>query len=129
MPKPLPLLEDISPITCDPLSSTGMVSTADAVALAVRLKALGDPVRIQMVSLLLTRPELQACTCDLAPAVGLSEPTVSHHLKQLLTAGFVTKKRVGMNVHYRLVPEAVQAISGVLDIRVSIPAGGIDPPA
>ena len=117
MPKQLPLLADTSPIVCAPLSSAGMVSVDDAVALAVRLKALADPVRIQLVSLLLTRSEFRACTCDLAPAVGLSEPTVSHHLKQLLGAGLVTKSRLGMNVHYRLVPEAVQAISRVLAIQ------------
>ncbi len=93
-----------------------MIAAPDALGLARRLKALSDPTRIQLVSLLLTRPDRQACTCELAPAVGLSEPTVSHHLKQLFDAGLVTKERCGANVYYRLVPESVKAIARVLDV-------------
>ena len=118
MPKTLPLLEDTSPICCTPLgASTRMVSAEDALGLARRLKALGDPVRVQLISILVTQPDGQACTCDLAPAVKLSEPTVSHHLKQLLEAGLVTKERRGMNVYYALVPESVTAIARVLDLN------------
>jgi ArsR family transcriptional regulator, arsenate/arsenite/antimonite-responsive transcriptional repressor len=116
VPKPLPMLEDTSPISCAPLATNGMVPADDAVAVAVRLRALADPKRIQLVSLLLSRPDREACTCDLAPAVGLSEPTVSHHLKQLLGAGLVTKRRLGGNVFYRLAPDALRAISRVLDV-------------
>lgn len=114
MPKSLPLLTDTSPICCPPLNSTQMVSAADALALAQRLKALGDPTRVQLISLLMTQPSHEACTCELAPVVKLSEPTVSHHLKQLLDAGLVTKERRGLNVYYRLVPESVKAIARVL---------------
>lgn len=88
----------------------------DAVALAVRLKALADPTRLRLVSYLLDQPAHEACTCDLAPLVGLSEPTVSHHLKKLETAGLLAKARRGMNVHYRVVPEAFHAIAGALHI-------------
>jgi DNA-binding transcriptional ArsR family regulator len=116
MPKPLPLLQDASPICCAPLGSTqGRLSTDDAVGLAVRLKALADPARLQLVDHLLAQPDREACTCDLAPVIGLSEPTTSHHLKQLLAAGLVSKRRDGMNVHYRLVPDAVNAVARVLD--------------
>lgn len=116
MPKSLPILADPAPICCAPLGDTPMVSDEDALGLALRLKALGDPVRIQLVSLLLTGPELGRCTRDLAPAVGLSEPTVSHHLRQLLDVGVVTKRRHGMNVYYRPCAESVRAIARVLDI-------------
>ncbi|MGH3372108.1 MAG: Rv2640c family ArsR-like transcriptional regulator [Nocardioidaceae bacterium] len=117
MPKPLPVLEDTSPICCAPLdTAAGMISQDDALGLARRLKALADPTRIQLVSILLARPNHEACTCDLAPAVGLSEPTVSHHLKQLHDAGLVTKERRGMNVHYRVLPESVQAVARVLTL-------------
>jgi len=117
VPKPLPLLTDSSPICCAPLDApSGMIAHEDAVALARRLKALADPARIQLVSLMLGKPGLEACTCDLAPAVSLSEPTVSHHLKQLYDAGLVTKERRGMNVYYRVVPEAVKAVAGVLTL-------------
>jgi ArsR family transcriptional regulator, arsenate/arsenite/antimonite-responsive transcriptional repressor len=115
MPKPLPLLQDAAPICCAPLGApASRMSQEDATALAVRLKALADPARLQLVDHLLAQPDLEACTCDLAPVVGLSEPTTSHHLKQLLRAGLVTKRRDGMNVHYRLVPEAMTAIARVL---------------
>ena len=116
MPKPLPLLQDASPICCAPLGApSARLSKDDAIGLAVRLKALADPARLQLVDHLLSQPDYEACTCDLAPVVGLSEPTTSHHLKQLLQAGLVTKRRDGMNVHYRLAPDAMNALSKVLD--------------
>lgn len=117
MPKPLPRLQDPAPICCPPLGSTGdRLSLDDAIALAVRLKALADPARLQLVDHLLAQPDHEACTCDLAPVIGLSEPTTSHHLKQLLSAGLVTKRRAGMNVYYRLTPQAVNAIARALDV-------------
>ncbi len=115
MPKPLPVLEDTSPICCAPLGATPRLDPEDAVALAVRLKALADPVRLQLVAQLLGSENWEACTCDMAPAVGLTDGTVSHHLKQLLQTGLVTKRRDGMNVYYRLVPEALAAIGRTLD--------------
>ena len=116
MPKPLPLLQDASPICCPPLgSTTGRLTLDDAIGLAVRLKALADPARLQLVDHLFAAPGREACTCDLAPIVGLSEPTTSHHLKKLLAAGLVTKRRDGMNVYYRIAPAALNAITKVLD--------------
>jgi len=115
MPKPLPLLQDTSPICCAPLGSPSRrLSLEDAIGLAVRLKAVADPARLQLVDYLLAQPGQEACTCDLAPVVGLSEPTTSHHLKQLFRVGLVTKRRDGMNVYYRIAPEAVRAITKVL---------------
>lgn len=115
MPKTLPSLTDASPISCAPLGTpTARLSSADALGLAVRLKALADPARLQLVDHLLDRPANEACTHELAPVVGLSEPTTSHHLKQLLDAGLVTKRRDGMNVFYRLAPDAVDAVSRAL---------------
>ena len=106
-----------SPICCPPLGSPGgRLALGDAVGLAVRLKALADPARLQLVDHLVAQPGREACTCDLAPVVGLSEPTTSHHLKQLLTAGLVTKRRDGMNVYYRIAPAAMAAITRVLDV-------------
>jgi ArsR family transcriptional regulator, arsenate/arsenite/antimonite-responsive transcriptional repressor len=116
VPKTLPLIEDTSPLCCPPLTTAAMVSADDALGIALRLKALADPIRIQLVSLLLASPTHEACTCELAPAVHLSEPTVSHHLRQLLDTGLVTKQRQGMNVYYRLVPESLKALARVLDV-------------
>ena len=82
----------------------------DVEQLATRLKALADPVRLRLVARLMTEPSRELCTCDLAPLVGLSEPTVSHHLKRLADAGLVEKERRGVNVYYRAVPEAIDAL-------------------
>ncbi len=119
MPKMLPVLTDTSPLCCTPLGSSDPLSESDAVALAVRLKALADPVRLRLVAFMLDQPNQEACTCDLAPYVGLTDPTVSHHLKRLEAAGILTKERRGMNVFYRAVPEAIHAIAGVLNITGS----------
>ena len=116
MARALPVIDDASPVCCAPLCETGPLADEDAVAVAARLKALGDPVRLRLVSLLLAAPDREACTCDLAPGVGLSEPTVSHHLKQLLATGLVSKERRGMNVYYRPEPEALRAVARVLAV-------------
>lgn len=117
MPKTLPVLEDVSPIRCTPLGGTSPMSVPEADALAVRLKALADPVRLRLISYLLDQPELEACTCDLAPVVQLSDPTVSHHLKKLESSGLLTKERRGMSVYYRVVPEAIEAIGRTLHVQ------------
>lgn len=91
------------------------LSAVDAMALAERLKALADPVRLQLVSFILEQDSGEACTCELAPLVGLSEPTVSHHLKKLEASGLVAKERRGMNVYYRVVPESIGQITAALN--------------
>lgn len=93
------------------------MSKADADALAVRLKALADPTRLQLLSYMIEQPTQEACTCELAPLVRLSDPTVSHHLKTLEGAGLVTKERRGMNVYYKVVPEAIHAIAVALHLK------------
>ncbi|QGF23463.1 ArsR/SmtB family transcription factor [Raineyella fluvialis] len=117
MPRPLPLLEDTSPICCAPLDAPQPMSASDAVALAVRLKALADPTRLQLLDHLLGLPGQEASTGELARHVGLSDPTVSHHLKTLEAAGLLTKERHGMSVHHRVLPEAIHAIARALHIN------------
>lgn len=117
MPKPLPMLVDASPICCTPLGASPSLSQSDAVALAIRLKALADPARLQLLSYILGQPGQEACTCTMAPIVNLSEPTVSHHLKKLETSGLLTKERRGMNVYYHVVPEAIHAIATALHVN------------
>lgn len=92
--------------------------------LADRLKALADPVRLRLIGSLLAEPDGELCTCDLAPIVGLSEPTVSHHLRRLSEQGFVAKERRGVNVYYRAVPSALGALGDALTstLRVDVPA-------
>ncbi len=114
MPKALPVIDTSTPVCCAPLAA-GVLAADDALEIAVRLKALADPVRVQLMSLLLADARAGVCTCDLAPAVGLSEATVSHHLKQLRVAGLVEGTRKGTNVFYRPRLDSLGALCRILD--------------
>jgi DNA-binding transcriptional ArsR family regulator len=112
MPKALPLIDTTAPVCCSPVAAAPM-GEDDAVEVALRLKALADPARLRLMSLLLAQDE--TCTCDLAPAVGLTEATVSFHLGKLRAAGLVTGERRGMNVYYRARRPALGALCRVID--------------
>ena len=114
MPKSLPDIDTSAPVCCAPLAS-GALDADAALQIAVRLKALADPVRVQLMSILLAGRDEGVCTCDLAPAVALSEATVSHHLKQLREAGLVEGTRKGTNVFYRPDAQALGALCRVID--------------
>lgn len=114
MPKALPVIDVRAPICCSPVSAEPLAQDA-ALEIALRLKALADPARIRLMSILLTERSGELCTCDLAAAVSLTEATVSHHLSKLKNAGMVHASRRGMNVYYRAHPDALNALRGVLD--------------
>lgn len=114
MPKALPVLDTTAPVCCPPLTA-GTMGQDDALQVALRLKALADPARVRLLSMLLAHAETGVCTCDLAPAVDLSEATVSHHLKQLRAAGLVEGTRTGTNVFYRPRTESLRALCRVID--------------
>jgi ArsR family transcriptional regulator, arsenate/arsenite/antimonite-responsive transcriptional repressor len=80
--------------------------------LAERFKALGDPTRLAIVNQLAAADEV--CVCHLVPNAGLSQPTISHHLKLLRDAGLVTSERRGTWAYYRLVPEAAAELAAAL---------------
>jgi ArsR family transcriptional regulator, arsenate/arsenite/antimonite-responsive transcriptional repressor len=80
----------------------------EAERLAKLLKALSDPARLQLLSLIHAAAEGEACVCDLTEPLGLSQPTVSHHLKILVEAGMLVRDRRGTWAYYRLVPERWQ---------------------
>lgn len=90
------------------------MDNADALEIALRMKALADPIRIRMMSVLLTADSGEVCTCDLAPAVGVGESTASHHLGQLRKAGMVDSVRRGMNVYHSARRESLDALRAVL---------------
>jgi ArsR family transcriptional regulator len=98
---------------CAPLAQASL-DQAQAEDLAVRLKALADPGRLRLLSLLMAAPDGEACTCDLTEPLGLSQPTVSHHLKKLAGAGIVTGERRGVWTYYRVDPDALDAIAVLL---------------
>lgn len=92
--------------------ATSPVDEADAERLAPMFKALGDPVRLRLTSMIASRPEV--CVCDLTPAFDLSSGTISHHLKTLREAGLVESERRGTYVYYRVRPEALAALSALV---------------
>ncbi|MEU1960488.1 Rv2640c family ArsR-like transcriptional regulator [Nocardia sp. NPDC019255] len=114
MPKTLPMIDMSAPVCCAPVAA-GPVDDAAALAVALRLKAIADPVRVKLLSLLLTSAAGEENSGDLATAVGLSESTVSHHLGQLRKAGLVESERRGMNTFHRARRDALAALCVVLD--------------
>lgn len=114
VPKTLPVLDVSATVCCSPLAA-GAMSEQDALQVALRLKALADPVRVRLMSLVLAAGADGCCTCDLAPAVGVTEATVSHHLKQLREAGLVEGTRDGMNVFYRPLRDNLTALCRTID--------------
>lgn len=116
MPKPLPVLDPppSAAVCCAPLAASPLSAT-DAQLLANRLKALADPGRLRLLSMLLASENQETCTCDVTNVLGLSQPTVSHHFKVLAAAGLVVGDRRGTWTWYRVVPEALTGIARVLD--------------
>lgn len=102
---------------CNP--TTGAVLDAGAAErLAGVLKALAEPTRLRLISLIAAHGvDGQACVCDLTEPVGLSQPTVSHHLKVLADAGLIVREQRGKWAYYSLVPGALEAIAGALTGR------------
>jgi ArsR family transcriptional regulator len=94
---------------CPPLTAADL-SHSDAVKMAAMFKALSDPVRLRLFSRVASHPEGEACVCDIAD-VGVSQPTVSHHLKRLREAGLLASERRGSWVFYRVPDDVMAAIS------------------
>jgi ArsR family transcriptional regulator len=97
-----------APITREP------IGPAQAFDLAGVLKALADPARLRLLSMVAAHEGGEACVCDLTAPLGLSQPTVSHHLKVLVDAGFLTRAKRGTWAYYALVPGALDAVAGTL---------------
>lgn len=97
-----------SPLAGDPLDR------ADAERLASVLKALADPARLRLVSLIQSSPDAEACVADLTAPLGLSQPTVSHHLRILTEAGLLEREKRGVWAFYRIVPAAIGAVADLL---------------
>lgn len=98
---------------CSPVTG-GVVSDETAHHLARIFKALGDPARVKLLSLIAASPSGEACICDLTDPVGLSQPTVSHHMKQLVDCGLVTREKRSRWVHYRVASQALAHLASAL---------------
>ncbi|GAB3395139.1 metalloregulator ArsR/SmtB family transcription factor [Humibacter soli] len=97
-----------APITREPIAQ------GNAESLAKSLKALADPARIRLVSMVAAHADREACVCDLTDPLGLSQSTVSHHLKVLVDAGYLTSTKRGTWHYYRLVPGSLDAVATLL---------------
>jgi len=108
----LPVVDDLG-ACCSPLAG-GVLDATAAEHLARVFKALGDPSRVRLLSLIAAHAEGEACVCDLTDPIGLSQPTVSHHLKQLVGAGLITREQRGRWSYYRVVQPALDTLADSL---------------
>ena len=99
-----------APMVREPLSPEA------AVDIATRLKALADPVRLRLFSLVASHRGGEACVCDISSGIDVTQPTVSHHLKVLKEAGLLTSERRASWVYYAVVPQAMATLSSVLSV-------------
>ena len=107
--KTLDLIENCCPPVLEEALPDG-----DANRLAAAFKVLGDPARLRLLSLIGSRANGEACGCELIEPLGLSQPTVSHHLKVLYEAGLLEREKRGTWVYYRVAPGALAALSDAL---------------
>lgn len=98
---------------CSPVVGQVITPTA-AATVAARLKALADPTRLRLVSLVAAHDDQEACVCDLTEPVGLSQPTVSHHLKILVEAGILTREQRGKWAYYQLIPQTLADLARLI---------------
>jgi ArsR family transcriptional regulator len=106
---------DASGACCASLDATNL-SRADAAATAQLFKALADPHRVKIVNLLATSPD-PVCVCEFTGPLGLSQPTVSHHLKKLVQAGLLEREQRGTWAYYSLRPDALGGLAAALDLQ------------
>ena len=104
---------------CTPVSA-GVLDEDDAADLAELLKALADPVRLRLLSMIGAAEDGEACACDLVEPIGRSQATVSHHLSMLVDAGLLHREKRGRWAWYSLVPDRLDAIRQALDPAVPV---------
>lgn len=96
----------------------GVLGADEAERTARVFRALGDPTRVRLVSIIAAQPGNEACVCDLTEPVGLSQPTVSHHLRILAEAGLIAREQRGRWAYYSLVPGGLEAVARALSPAV-----------
>jgi len=106
----LPLVIDDLAACCAPVTG-GVLDAAAAERLAHIFKALGDPARVRLLSLIAAADGGEACICDLTGPVALSQPTVSHHMKLLVDAGLVTREQRGKWAYYRVLDNTLRTVA------------------
>jgi ArsR family transcriptional regulator, arsenate/arsenite/antimonite-responsive transcriptional repressor len=114
MSKSLMVLSPADPAACCPPLSSEPLSRSQAEQVAPLLKALADPVRLRLMSLVASHPGGEACVCDLAGAFDLSQPTISHHLKVLHESGLLDRDKRGVWVYYRARARALASLGALI---------------
>jgi ArsR family transcriptional regulator, arsenate/arsenite/antimonite-responsive transcriptional repressor len=114
MSKSLPLLAPAGTAVCCPPLSAEPLSAEQAELVAPQLKALGEPVRLRLMSLIASHPGGEACVCDLNEAFDLTQPTISHHLKVLREAGLLDREKRGVWVYYRARTQALASLGALI---------------
>lgn len=102
------------PVFCCPPLLTSRLTDAEAASAAVLFRVLGEPARLQLLSLIAAQPSGEVCACELVESLGLSQPTVSHHLKVMYEAGLLEKERRGTWIYYRIVQSQLVSLREVL---------------
>ncbi len=112
----MPSTPDVLPssVCCTPVLEAPLSET-EARGLAHVLKALADPARLRLISLIAAQPRAEACNCELVEPLGLSQPTVSHHLRVLHDAGVLERERRGQWIFYRIAGSQLEAVRVALD--------------
>lgn len=106
-----------------PALGTAALTEPQAIELATMFKALGDPVRLRLLSLIAGHPGGQACVCEISATFDVSQPTISHHLKLLRSAGLLDCQRRGTWVYYWVIPAALHRLSAMLDVKLDAAPG------
>jgi ArsR family transcriptional regulator len=114
MTKSLPVLAPAETVACCSPLSAEPLSAEQAEQVAPQLKALADPVRLRLMSLVASHPGGEACVCDLNEAFNLTQPTISHHLKVLHEAGLLDREKRGVWVYYRARTQALASLGTLI---------------
>jgi ArsR family transcriptional regulator len=114
MSKSLQVLSPADTAACCPPLSREPLSAEQAAQVAPLLKALADPVRLRLMSLIASHPGGEACVCDLNDPIDLTQPTISHHLKVLHEAGLLSRDKRGVWVYYRARTEALASLAALI---------------
>lgn len=112
--EPLPILN------CSPPLVRAQLDADKAAELARVFKALGDPVRLRILSIVGAHEGGETCVCDITDVFDLTQPTISHHLKVLRDVGLLTSERRGSWIYYRLVPENLAQLSALLNAPATV---------
>ncbi|MEJ7635531.1 metalloregulator ArsR/SmtB family transcription factor [Aeromicrobium sp.] len=111
----IPVLDASTAACCSPITG-GVMSAEEAAELAAKFKAIGDPTRLRLLSLVAAAEGGESCVCDLNEPLDLSQPTVSHHLKILVNAGLLTRTKRGTWSYYSLVPGALPTLADTMRV-------------